>query len=213
MDAPIARLICLRHGESANVIGQQAGALPGAPLTARGREQAAAAARRLDGQHARMIYASSAVRSQQTAAIIASALGLEAAVLPGLSEVALGSKEGATDQPTRLLTAQALKAWIVDGDLSAQVADGENGYDVTARVTAALIQIAADSTDQPAIVIGHVASLTTGISALCHHGSALWGTPLPYATPFPLTRRHAHWHVQWPGPGIFKTVTASCDHP
>jgi hypothetical protein len=55
------------------------------------------------------------------------------------------------------------------------------------------------SARQPAIVIGHVASLTTGISALCRNGPGLWGTPLPHAIPFPLTCRGAHWHVQWPG--------------
>jgi broad specificity phosphatase PhoE len=198
MDAPVARLICLRHGESANVINRQAGALPGAPLTARGRDQAAAAAARLHDQHAGTVYASSAIRSRQTAAIIASALGLEVAVLPGLSEVGLGSKEGATDPATRRLVAQVLRAWIVDGDLSARVADGESGHDVAARVTAALTRIATASTGQPAIVIGHVASLTTGISALCRNGPVLWGAPLPHAVPFPLTRRGPRWHVQWP---------------
>jgi hypothetical protein len=50
----------------------------------------------------------------------------------------------------------------------------------------------------PAIVIGHVAGLTAGISALCRDGPALWGTPLPHAVPFPLTRHGARWHVQWP---------------
>ena len=198
MNDRTACLICLRHAESDNVARQQAGALPAAHLTPRGQGQAAAAAGQLRGQHAGMIYASSALRSRQTAAIIARDLGLEVAVLPALSEVTAGSKEGATDPATRLLTAQVLKAWIVHGDLGARVADGETGHDVAARVTAALEQIAAACPRQTAIVVGHVASLTTGISMLCHNGPALWGSPLPHAIPFPLTRDGARWQVQWP---------------
>ena len=198
MNDQTARLICLRHAESDNVVRQQAGALPAAHLTPRGQGQAAAAAGQLRGQHAGMIYASSALRSQQTAAIIARDLGLEVTVLPALAEVTAGSKEGTTDPATRLRTAQVLKAWIVHGDLGARVADGETGHDVAARVTAALEQIAAACPRQPAIVVGHVASLTTGISMLCHNGPALWGSPLPHAIPFPLTRSGAHWQVQWP---------------
>jgi len=131
-----------------------------------------------------MVYASSAVRSRQTAAIIAERLGLQVAVMPALSEIAC--------------SAQVLEAWIVHGDLSARVADGETGHAVASRVTAALAEIAAACPDQPAIVVGHVASLTTAISVLCGNGPSLWGAPLPHAIPFPLTRAGARWQVEWP---------------
>jgi len=198
----VSRLVCLRHAESENVIARQAGALPSAPLTSRGRQQASAAAAALSAGETRLassVYASDAVRARQTAEVIAAALGLRVTVLPGLSEVAMGSAEGATDPAVLRQTADVLKAWVVDGDLGPRVADGESGYDVAARVTSALTQIAAGCDGRSAIVVGHVASLTVGVSELCRNGPSLWGLPLPHAAPFPLTRGKAGWHADWPG--------------
>jgi broad specificity phosphatase PhoE len=178
-----ARLICLRHAEAERTTTQRTG-LPDPSLTARGRDQAAAAASRLRHARAGMVYASPAIRSRQTAAIIAEQLSLQVAVLPALSETAC--------------SAQVLESWIVHGDLKVRVADGETGYAVASRVTAALAAIAAACADQPAVVVGHVASLTIAISVLCGNGPSLWGVPLPHAIPFPLTRAGARWHVQWP---------------
>jgi broad specificity phosphatase PhoE len=97
----ISRLVCLKHAESENVVGQQAGALPSAPLTSRGREQASAVAGLLragDTALIESVFASDAVRAGQTAEIIAARLGLRVTVLAELSEVALGNAEG---RPTR----------------------------------------------------------------------------------------------------------------
>jgi WD40 repeat protein len=56
--AGVSRLLCLRHGESENVTGQrQAGALPSAPLTPKGKEQASAAAAELRAGDTRLIKA------------------------------------------------------------------------------------------------------------------------------------------------------------
>jgi broad specificity phosphatase PhoE len=185
MENKPARLICLRHAEAERTTTPLVG-LADPSLTARGRDQAATAAKRLRREQAGMVYASSAVRSRQTAAIIAERLGLSIVVLPALAEVAVA--------------AQVLEAWIVHGDLGARAIDGESGHAVASRVTAALAEIAAACADRPAIVVGHVASLTTGISVLCGNGPSLWGAPLPHAMPFPLTRKGARWHVQWPTP-------------
>ena len=196
-----SRLTCLRHAESANVLAQQAGALPSAPLTAKGRDQAAAAADRLhagDSGLIQAVYASDAVRAGQTAEVIAARLGLQVIVLPELSEVALGRAEGATDPAVLQQTADVLKAWL-SGDLRARVADGEYGYEVAARMISAVARIAADCAGREAVVIGHVASLTVGVSQLCGNGSALWGKPLPHAVPFPLIREDTRWRVNWPG--------------
>ena len=138
----MSRLACLRHGESENVVSRQAGALPGARLTARGRDQAAAAAIPLRDWQADAIYASDAVRSQETAAIIAGALHLDVTVLPALAEVGLGTAEGATDAGTWRCVVQVLQAWLIRGDLGPRVADGESGHEVTGRVGGALAGIA-----------------------------------------------------------------------
>ena len=184
MDTETATLICLRHAEARSGAGRQRGAPLDPPLTVRGQEQAAAVADQLGDRRARMIFASDALRSQETAAIIAADLGLHVEVVSALSEVAI--------------PAEVLRAWIVDGDLGARVADGETGRQVVERMTVALTEIANKCQGQPVIVIGHVASLTTGISALCHNGQSLWGASLPHAVPFPLIRVGMRWQVQWP---------------
>ena len=119
------------------------GALPGMRLTGRGRDQAAAAADLLRGWQAETIYASDAVRAQETAAIIAAALHLDVTVLPGLAEVRIGTREGAADPATWRCVAQVLQTWLVRGDLGPRVADGETGHEVTGRVSQALAGIAA----------------------------------------------------------------------
>ncbi len=65
-----AHLICRRHAQSVNVSTHQAGALPEVPLTDLGRHQAEVAARSVAGAGITAIYASTAVRAEQTAGII-----------------------------------------------------------------------------------------------------------------------------------------------
>ncbi len=96
------------------------------------------------------------------------------------------------------LRADILRQWIVDGNLSVRLTDGESGHEVALRMKSVLNEIAAKCHDRLAIVVGHVASLTVGVSALCHNGPALWGKPLPHATAFDLTASSEGWQVQWP---------------
>ena len=198
----MSRLACLRHGESENVVSRQAGALPGARLTARGRDQAAAAAIPLRDWQADAIYASDAVRSQETAAIIAGALHLDVTVLPALAEVGLGTAEGATDAGTWRCVVQVLQAWLIRGDLGPRVADGESGHEVTGRVGGALAGIAGAHPGRTAIVVGHTGSLAAAVSVLCGNGPSLWAAPLPHAVPFPLTREGSRWSCRWPAPEL-----------
>ena len=102
-------------------------------------------------------------------------------------------------EPTKPgLAADVLRQWIVCGNLSIRLMDGETGHEVALRMKSALNEIGAKCHDRLAIVVGHVASLTVGVDALCQNGPALWGKPLPYATPFVLTVTSEGWHVQWP---------------
>jgi broad specificity phosphatase PhoE len=156
MENKPARLICLRHAEAERTTTPLVG-LADPSLTARGRDQAATAAKRLRREQAGMVYASSAVRSRQTAAIIAERLGLSIVVLPALAEVAVA--------------AQVLEAWIVHGDLGARAIDGESGHAVASRVTAALAEIAAEphhrhqrSLRQWAVVMGSPAAACHALS-------------------------------------------------
>ncbi|MGP3956910.1 histidine phosphatase family protein [Nonomuraea sp. 3N208] len=193
------RVLCLRHAESENVIARAAGALPLAGLTPKGRLQAAEAAQRLVPEGIARIYASTALRAQQTAEIIARTLSVDVALWPDLVEVGIGGLEGSTDPATRARTADVLRSWIVDGRLSEAVGDGEDGHAVTSRIVAALTSIAAEHGGETVAVVGHVASLTTGLSALCGIGEQVWGAPLPHAVPFAVEYDGRSWHCSsWP---------------
>ncbi|MGI5322097.1 histidine phosphatase family protein [Actinomadura nitritigenes] len=192
-------VICLRHAESENVVAGISGALPDAPLTARGRVQATAMARALTPiEH---VYASTAERARQTAEAITRTQGVAVTVMSGLGEVGIGGLEGTADPAARALTAAVLRAWVVDGDLEARVADGETGYAVVDRILEAFETIATAHRDGGAVaVVGHVASLTAGLSVLCGLGLAVWGAPLPHAVPFRVLLDGQGWHcVTWSG--------------
>ncbi|MWA07303.1 histidine phosphatase family protein [Actinomadura sp. LD22] len=192
-------MICLRHAESENVIAGAAGALPEARLTELGHVQAAAVARTLPAvDH---IYTSTAERARRTAEAISRVQGAPITNLPELAEVRIGVLEGAADPAARARTAEVLRAWVVDGNLHERVADGETGRAVVGRVTAAFRTIAAAHGDGGAVAaIGHVASLTAGLSVLCGLGAAVWGAPLPHAAPFRVLFDDRGWRCEsWPG--------------
>jgi broad specificity phosphatase PhoE len=188
-------IVCLRHAESENVLTGASGAVPLAPLTERGRAQAAALAGQVRVGQVRVgqVYASRAVRARQTA----EALGSPVTVLPQLAEMSIGRQEGRIDAALRQETADVLHAWVVDGDLDRRVGDGESGREVLERMTAALTRVAAGG-GSPAVV-GHVGSLTLALSVLSGLGGEVWGAPLPHAVPFVLSWDGTRWHCpQWP---------------
>lgn len=182
------RVWCLRHGEATY------GAIPTAeswltrPLTARGREQAIAAAQLLAVEPITRVYSSTLLRAQQTAALVATPLGLPITLMPELVEVSV-SENG-------------LRASVVEQDLGRRGTDGETGHQVVSRITVAFRTIATLHPGETVVVVGHVASLTVGLGQLCSLGSKVWGTPLPYAQPFRVEWDGHAWHCPaWPALG------------
>jgi broad specificity phosphatase PhoE len=193
------RVWCLRHGESENVTAALAGALPTAPLTECGRQQAVRAARTLAGEPIRRVYSSTALRARQTARPLAAAHGVQVESMPELVEVGIGRHEGSSDPAVRRRTADVLRSWVVEGDLGEQVADGETGHEVLARMATALQRIAEQHPGETVAVVGHVASLTVALGQLCALGSSVWGTPLSHAEPFPIEWDGNRWTCPaWP---------------
>ncbi|HEX5403997.1 MAG TPA: histidine phosphatase family protein [Pseudonocardiaceae bacterium] len=191
MSEPV-RLWCLRHAESANVVGGVAGIVPLAPLTRHGRAQAVSAGVTLAAEPITRVYVSSALRARQTGELLVG--NTEVVAMPLLAEVGIGSAEGSTDPAIRRLTADVLHAWVVDGDLDQRVVDGETGHAVVARMTKALDELAAAHPGGTVAVVGHVASLTVALAVLCGLGSQVWGRPLPHAEPFLVTGQDGVWH-------------------
>ena len=91
-------LILVRHGASAAAVpGEPFDLLDGhadPPLAPEGEEQAAAVGRRLEGESIGALFVTPLQRTQQTAAPLAAATGLEPRVIPELREVLLGDWEG-----------------------------------------------------------------------------------------------------------------------
>jgi alpha-ribazole phosphatase/probable phosphoglycerate mutase len=196
------RVWCLRHAESENVTAGMAGAVPTAPLTERGRDQAIDAAQALAHEPITRVYCSTALRARQTAGLLAALPTIEVAAVPELVEVGIGKHEGTIDPAIRTRTADVLRAWVVGQDLGQRVADGETGHEVLARVTAAFQKIAGAHPGETIAVVGHVAGLTLALGRLCALGPQVWGTPLPHAQPFLIEWDGQAWHCPaWPGTG------------
>jgi len=152
-------LTLVRHGESeANAAGVIDTSVPGPHLTELGRQQAEAVADALAANNYDGVYASSMIRTQETAAPLAEILGLPIVVLPGLREINAGVFEGASanDGLGRLGYALPPVAWTL-GARFVPVLGGEDGNAFDARVDDAIKTIY-DSGDRNAVAFSHGAT-------------------------------------------------------
>lgn len=151
------RLILVRHGRTSSNVGFLLDTRePGADLDDLGRRQAELLVERLAGHSIDAIFASSLVRTQQTAAPVAAARGLAVRVLPGLREVPAGEDEMSSDA-TRYIG--SMIAWG-QGDLRAKVPGGEDALEFLARFDAAIDEVVASGVES-AVVVSHGAALRT----------------------------------------------------
>jgi probable phosphoglycerate mutase len=166
-----ADLLVVRHGESQPARrGDTFPLVDGhadPPLDPRGHAEAERVADRLVGEDVAAIYATTLRRTQETAAPLASRLGMEVLIEPDLREVHLGEWEGA-----------AFRINVVDGHPLADRVFAEERWDVIPgaepmdaladRVRGALLRIAAAHADQRVVVfthggvIGMIVALATG---------------------------------------------------
>jgi len=131
-----ARLYLVRHGQTpSNVAGALDTALPGAPLTDLGREQARTVGRELAGSgiSPSAVFSSEAARARETAGLIAAELALGSDAVPGVHEVQAGEFEMRTDAEALLAYNRVVRAWLERGDLTASLPGGEDALAVQAR--------------------------------------------------------------------------------
>lgn len=156
------RLYLVRHGQtSSNVEHLLDTAVPGADLTALGRDQAAALVDLLGEQEIGAITASTLVRTQQTAAPLAAHLGLPVQVADGLREVQAGDLEMLGDEPSVMRYLGVVGAWL-EGDLDAAEPGAEDGHAFFARYDRAVLD---------AVTAARAAGVDT--LALVSHGAAI----------------------------------------
>ncbi|RSN20977.1 histidine phosphatase family protein [Streptomyces sp. WAC 05977] len=157
------KLLLVRHGQTeGNVRGALDTALPGPPLTELGREQAQSLVTRLDGEPIVAVYASQAVRAQQTAAPLAAERGLDVQVLDGVHEVAAGDLEGKTDKDSITTYMSVVRRWTL-GELDPPIPGGETGAQVRARMLDAVARLRAK----------HEQADPDGTVVLVSHGGAI----------------------------------------
>lgn len=159
-------LLCLvRHGQTAsNVAGTLDSRPPGAPLNALGLAQAAALGGRLATEPVRAVYASRAIRAQQTAAPVAVAHGLPVTVVDEVHEVFCGDLEGRSDLGSRELFDRTYAAWG-RGELDAHLPGGESALDLLERFLPALARLT-DSASGTIVLVSHGAAIRLVAGAL-----------------------------------------------
>ncbi|MCE1175423.1 MAG: histidine phosphatase family protein [Propionibacteriales bacterium] len=149
------RLILVRHGQTSSNVGLLLDtAAPGADLDPTGHQQARELVDRLAHESIDAIYASTLVRTQQTAAPLAAARGLDVRVLPGLREIPAGHEEMGNVATAYVTT---MMRWH-SGDVHARIPGGETAVEFLERYDDAVNQIAAAG-HQTAVVISHGAAL------------------------------------------------------
>jgi len=141
-----ATLLLVRHGETDwNREGRVQGHSDVA-LNDTGRAQARKLAETLAREQIDAVYSSDLRRARDTAAGVASALGLDVQAVPELREKHFGTWEG--------LTREEIVARYPDG-LAEPWGDGESRDEMTARVLEALRDIAARHDGQTVLVVSH----------------------------------------------------------
>ena len=151
-------LTFIRHAESqsnaAHVINTD---IPGPSLTEDGQGQAEQLAHQLARNNFDGVYASDMVRTQQTAAPLAHALGKPVNVLPGLREIDAGRYD---DTPTKKADSTYLLApalWL-KGDLKDAVPGSISGEEFNDQFTAAVQKIYDSGNSRP-VAFSHAESI------------------------------------------------------
>ncbi len=148
------RLLLVRHGQTPSNVGHHLDtAEPGADLTDFGRAQAQAVPAALAGEEIAAIYVSNLVRTQQTAAPLAAARGLESRIRTGLREIEAGDLEMRNDRASLEAYIDQVFGW--ERDLDARMPGAETGRQVLDRFDAVVAEAAAEFADATVVFVAH----------------------------------------------------------
>ncbi|GAA4759886.1 histidine phosphatase family protein [Citricoccus nitrophenolicus] len=153
------RLYLIRHGQTTSNVGRHLDTQePGASLTDLGRQQAAAVPEALSGLEIEAIYASTLVRTQQTAEPLARELGLEVQIRDGLREVPAGGLEMKNDEGSIHTYLSTILGWADGGGAVPLPGTSMTGDEVLGRF------------DE---VVGEVFGTGVAAAAVFSHGAVL----------------------------------------
>ncbi|HWH96911.1 MAG TPA: histidine phosphatase family protein [Pseudolysinimonas sp.] len=154
------RILFVRHGQTpANVRGILETTIPGPGLTELGRRQAEAVVDALGHESIAAIYVSTMIRTHETAAPLAAALGITPVELSGTHEIEAGDVEGRSDHDAVHSYLSTVFAWG-SGDPSPVMPGGADGHAFFARFDGAISQIeSAHPADATVVVVSHGAAI------------------------------------------------------
>jgi probable phosphoglycerate mutase len=153
-DPATTRLVIVRHGETVwNCEARIQGQLD-PDLSVRGREQAEELALRLRQEPVAAIYSSSLSRARETAAIIASELGLTVREDPGFRESCFGSWEGLTTSEIRARFPEEYRLWRQDS-VANRPPGGETVEALQQRVMASVREILTTHPGESVMIVTH----------------------------------------------------------
>ncbi|SDJ43995.1 probable phosphoglycerate mutase [Actinokineospora alba] len=196
------RLMLVRHGETpSNVRHVLDSRPPGPPLTELGRRQAEALADRLADHPVVAVYASTAIRAQETAEPVAKFHGLQVDVLDGVHEVQVGDLEGLSDPDSIRRFGEIFLRWTA-GDLAAAMPGGETGQEIHDRFLKAVSLICEEHSEGMVVVATHGGVIRLIAEYLADNvGPQLANAGLiPNTGHVLLEPRESGWHcVEWTG--------------
>jgi broad specificity phosphatase PhoE len=154
------RILFVRHGQTpANVRGILDTAAPGPGLTELGTRQAHAVVDALGHENIAAIYVSTLLRTHETAAPLAAALGLTPIELSGTHEIEAGGVEGRDDHEAVRTYMSTVFAWG-SGDPSPVMPGGPDGHAFFERFDGAIAGIVAEHpADATVVVVSHGAAI------------------------------------------------------
>ncbi|MDO5628027.1 MAG: histidine phosphatase family protein [Mobilicoccus sp.] len=160
------RLLLVRHGQTTSNIGHHLDtAEPGADLSPLGRAQAAAIPDALT-EPLDLIVVSNLVRTQQTAAPLAAARGMEPWLRPGIREISAGEYEMRNDHDAIEAYIEGVFAW--GDDMEVRVGGGETGTEVVERFDEVVAEAATEVGDGTALFVSHGAVIRVWAAVRCH---------------------------------------------
>jgi broad specificity phosphatase PhoE len=154
------RILFVRHGQTpANVRGILDTAAPGPGLTELGTRQAEAIVEALGHESIAAIYVSTLVRTHETAAPLAAALGLTPVELAGTHEIEAGDLEDRSDHDAVRTYMTTVFSWG-SGDPAPVMPGGPDGHAFFARFDGAIEQVVAGHpADATVVVVSHGAAI------------------------------------------------------
>ncbi|EGD56589.1 histidine phosphatase family protein [Gordonia neofelifaecis] len=157
-------LTFVRHGESAgNASGLVDSSVPGPHLTAKGQAQAAAVAQLLADRKFDGVYASTMIRTQETAAPTSALRHLPVVVEPGVREIEAGDYEGTPEKDALATYFQAPLQWM-QRNFAPRIPGSIDGYEFMNRMNAAIKDIQNRGSKRP-VVFSHGGAIMVWVMA------------------------------------------------